>query len=64
LQPDASNGYRRLDIPAIEELIGRGARYGSPSGEAASYEGRRVASSVEPTRLDRRHFTSPTTPPK
>jgi thioredoxin reductase (NADPH) len=35
--------YRRLDIPGIEELIGRGVRYGSPSGEAAGYEGRRVA---------------------
>jgi thioredoxin reductase (NADPH) len=35
--------YRRLDVPEIEELIGRGVRYGSPSGEAASYEGRRVA---------------------
>jgi thioredoxin reductase (NADPH) len=35
--------YRRLDVPAIEELIGRGVRYVSPSGEAASYEGRRVA---------------------
>jgi thioredoxin reductase (NADPH) len=35
--------YRRLDVPEIEELIGRGVRYVSPSGEAASYEGRRVA---------------------
>jgi thioredoxin reductase (NADPH) len=35
--------YRRLDVPGIEELIGRGVRYGSPSGRAAGYEGRRVA---------------------
>jgi thioredoxin reductase (NADPH) len=35
--------YRRLDVPEIEDLIGRGVRYGSPSGDAASYEGRRVA---------------------
>jgi thioredoxin reductase (NADPH) len=35
--------YRRLDIPGIEQLIGRGVRYGSPSGEAAGYAGRRVA---------------------
>ena len=35
--------YRRLDIPGIEKLIGRGVRYGSPSGGAAGYEGRRVA---------------------
>jgi thioredoxin reductase (NADPH) len=35
--------YRRLDIPAIERLIGRGVRYGSPSGEALGYAGRRVA---------------------
>jgi len=35
--------YRRLDVPEMEELIGRGVRYVSPSGEAASYEGRRVA---------------------
>jgi thioredoxin reductase (NADPH) len=35
--------YRRLDVPGIEELIGRGVRYGSPSGAAAGYEGRRVA---------------------
>ena len=34
--------YRRLDVPAIEGLIGRGVRYGSPSGDAASYAGRRV----------------------
>lgn len=35
--------YRRLDVREIEDLIGRGVRYGTPSGEAASYEGRRVA---------------------
>ena len=35
--------YRRLDIPGIEELIGRGVRYGSSSGGAAGYEGQRVA---------------------
>jgi thioredoxin reductase (NADPH) len=35
--------YRRLDIPRIEDLIGRGVRYGSPSGEAVGYAGRRVA---------------------
>jgi thioredoxin reductase (NADPH) len=35
--------YRRLDISGIEELIGRGVRYGSPSGEALSYAERRVA---------------------
>jgi thioredoxin reductase (NADPH) len=35
--------YRRLDIRDIEELIGRGVRYGSPSGEAVGYEGRSVA---------------------
>jgi thioredoxin reductase (NADPH) len=35
--------YRRLDIPGIEDLIGRGVHYGSPSGEAAGYLGRRVA---------------------
>jgi thioredoxin reductase (NADPH) len=35
--------YRRLDIPEIERLVGRGVRYGSPSGEAAGYAGRRVA---------------------
>jgi thioredoxin reductase (NADPH) len=35
--------YRRLDIRDIEQLIGRGVRYGSPSGEAVGYEGRRVA---------------------
>ena len=35
--------YRRLDIPEIEELVGRGVRYGSPSGEAVAYAGRRVA---------------------
>ncbi len=34
--------YRRLDVPAIERLIGRGVRYGSPSGDAAGYAGRRV----------------------
>ncbi len=34
--------YRRLDVPAIEGLIGRGVRYGSPSGDAASYANRRV----------------------
>jgi thioredoxin reductase (NADPH) len=34
--------YRRLDVPGIERLIGRGVRYGSPSGEALSYAGRRV----------------------
>ena len=34
--------YRRLDIPGIEELIGRGVRYGSSSGGAAGYEGQRV----------------------
>lgn len=35
--------YRRLGIPDIEQLIGRGVRYGSPSGEALGYAGRRVA---------------------
>jgi thioredoxin reductase (NADPH) len=35
--------YRRLDTPGIERLIGRGVRYGSPSGEAVGYAGRRVA---------------------
>ena len=35
--------YRRLDIRDIEGLIGRGVRYGSPSGEALGYEGRSVA---------------------
>jgi thioredoxin reductase (NADPH) len=35
--------YRRLDVPGIEQLIGRGVRYGSPTGEALSYAGRRVA---------------------
>jgi thioredoxin reductase (NADPH) len=35
--------YRRLDVPGIEQLIGRGVRYGSPSGEALRYTGRRVA---------------------
>jgi thioredoxin reductase (NADPH) len=35
--------YRRLDVPGIEQLIGRGVRYGSPSGETVGYEGRRVA---------------------
>jgi thioredoxin reductase (NADPH) len=34
--------YRRLDVPSVERLIGRGVRYGSPSGDAASYTGRRV----------------------
>jgi thioredoxin reductase (NADPH) len=35
--------YRRLDIRRIEELIGRGVRYGTPAGEAVACEGRRVA---------------------
>ena len=35
--------YRRLDIPGIEQLIGRGVSYGSPSGEAVGFAGRRVA---------------------
>ena len=35
--------YRRLDVPSIEQLIGRGVRYGSPSGEAARFAGRQVA---------------------
>jgi thioredoxin reductase (NADPH) len=35
--------YRRLDIPSIEQLIGRGVRYGSPSGEAVGFAGRQVA---------------------
>jgi len=35
--------YRRLGIPGIEDLVGRGVRYGSPSGEAVRYAGRRVA---------------------
>jgi thioredoxin reductase (NADPH) len=35
--------YRRLDLPGIEQLIGRGVRYGAPSGDAVGYEGRRVA---------------------
>ena len=56
--------YRRLDIPGIEELIGRGVRYGSSSGGAAGYEGQRVAVVVAPTRPDRQRFTSPTTPPE
>jgi thioredoxin reductase (NADPH) len=34
--------YRRLDVPSIERLIGRGVRYGSPTGDAASYAGHRV----------------------
>jgi thioredoxin reductase (NADPH) len=34
--------YRRLDVPSVERLIGRGVRYGSPSGDAAGYAGRRV----------------------
>jgi thioredoxin reductase (NADPH) len=34
--------YRRLNVPDVERLIGRGVRYGSPSGDAASYAGRRV----------------------
>jgi thioredoxin reductase (NADPH) len=34
--------YRRLNVPSVERLIGRGVRYGSPSGDAASYAGRRV----------------------
>ena len=34
--------YRRLDIPEIEELVGRGVRYGSPTGEAAAYAGQWV----------------------
>jgi thioredoxin reductase (NADPH) len=29
-------------VPSVERLIGRGVRYGSPSGDAASYTGRRV----------------------
>src|SRR5919206_3963564 len=33
----------RLDIPGVEDLVGRGVRYGSPSGEAVGYAGRRVA---------------------
>jgi thioredoxin reductase (NADPH) len=56
--------YRRLDIRDIEELIGRGVRYGSPSGEAVGYERRRVAVVGGATRPARRRFTSPTTPPK
>jgi thioredoxin reductase (NADPH) len=35
--------YRRLGFRDIEQLIGRGVRYGSPSGEALPYAGRRVA---------------------
>lgn len=35
--------YRRLDIPGLEQLIGRGVSYGSPSGEAVGLAGRRVA---------------------
>jgi thioredoxin reductase (NADPH) len=35
--------YRRLGVPGVENLIGRGVRYGSPSGEAVGYAGRRVA---------------------
>jgi thioredoxin reductase (NADPH) len=35
--------YRRLDVPSIEQLIGRGVRYGSPSGETVGYAGRRIA---------------------
>lgn len=35
--------YRRLDAPGIEALIGRGVRYGSPSGDALAYAGLRVA---------------------
>ena len=35
--------YRRLDVPSIEQLIGRGVRYGSPSGEAVGFAGRQVA---------------------
>jgi thioredoxin reductase (NADPH) len=35
--------YRRLGAPGVEELIGRGVRYGSPAGEAAAHDGRRVA---------------------
>jgi thioredoxin reductase (NADPH) len=34
--------YRRLDAPGIEALIGRGVRYGSPSGDALAYAGLRV----------------------
>jgi hypothetical protein len=35
--------YGRLDLRGTEELIGRGVRYGSPSGEALGYAGGRVA---------------------
>ncbi len=34
--------YRRLDIPELEDLIGRGVRYGSPPGGADRYAERRV----------------------
>lgn len=35
-------GYRRLGIPALEELSGRGVFYGSASSEARAMEGREV----------------------
>jgi thioredoxin reductase (NADPH) len=34
--------YRRLDVPELEDLVGRGVRYGSPLGDADTFEGRRV----------------------
>jgi thioredoxin reductase (NADPH) len=34
--------YRRLDVPELEDLVGRGVRYGSPLGDADTVEGRRV----------------------
>jgi thioredoxin reductase (NADPH) len=35
--------YRRLDVPAVDELIGRGVHYGSAPTEALRYRGCDVA---------------------
>jgi thioredoxin reductase (NADPH) len=34
--------YRRLGVPAIEELVGRGVLYGATVSEAKAMAGRRV----------------------
>jgi thioredoxin reductase (NADPH) len=56
--------YRRLDIPAIERLIGRGVRYGSHQARRWGMRADGSRSWGEPTRPDGRRFTSPATPPK
>ena len=54
--------YRRLGVPTLEDLVGRGVFYGAAVAEAPSMAGTEVSSSAAATRPARPPSTWPASP--